>query len=76
MIPRIIDHPSLADFLASTCLEQYDNVRLNLLFGSLLQGINESERSKGAEPSEKELEEKPDSNSRILVSVWEDDELR
>jgi len=76
MTPRIVDHASVSDFLASTCLDKYDNVRLNLVLGSLFQWTKGSEGMQEMEPSEEESMKNPDLNSQILVSVWEEEELR
>ncbi|GAA6058634.1 hypothetical protein JCM10212_004045 [Sporobolomyces blumeae] len=78
MALKIVDHPSVADFL-SAVTTLADDVRLNLILGGAVESWLLQHCPEGTfdvPPLSDSTESKADAEARVLVTVWQGDDLR
>jgi hypothetical protein len=73
MTSQIVEHATLSDFLSTVAAHAQDNNRLNLILGPLIE-IWTKETEDGEDFVKNEG--KPDSKTRIFITLWEGDSLR
>lgn len=74
---RIVVHSTSLDLLrAIAAVPGADASNTNLLLGCVVDDAQDDSRSAHAEEDEGDANERPDQHTKLLVSVWEGNELR